>query len=40
VKKAFDRVGKTFDDLLGTRTRQLEKAVDKLLAPALAQAAP
>lgn len=33
VKKAFDKVGKTFDDLLGTRTRQLEKAVDKLLSP-------
>lgn len=33
VKKAFDKVGKTFDDLLGTRTRQLEKAVDKLLTP-------
>lgn len=31
VKKAFDRVGKTFDDLLGVRTRQLEKAVEKLL---------
>jgi len=36
VKKAFDKVGKTFDDLLGTRTRQLEKAVDKLLSPSLA----
>ena len=33
VKKAFDKVGKTFDDLLGLRTRQLEKAVDKLLTP-------
>ena len=33
VKKAFDRVGKTFEDLLGTRTRQLEKSVDKLLSP-------
>jgi DNA recombination protein RmuC len=36
VKKAFDKVGKTFDDLLGTRTRQLEKAVDKLLSPVAA----
>jgi DNA recombination protein RmuC len=33
VKKAFDRVGKTFDDLLGVRTRQLEKTVEKLLLP-------
>ncbi len=33
VKKAFDRVGKTFDDLLGVRTRQLEKTVERLLLP-------
>ncbi|MCA3244559.1 MAG: DNA recombination protein RmuC [Alphaproteobacteria bacterium] len=41
VKKAFDRVGKTFDDLLGVRTRQLEKAVEKLLpGGGMAQAQP
>ncbi len=38
VKKAFDRVSKTFDDLLGVRTRQLEKAVDKLLPGGVDQA--